>query len=523
MTRESLLVMLAGATLIGCATGAQRTEPKPKVAENWSTPRADVAKEVPVAPEAWWTVLEDDVLNGLIARAASANHDVRLASARVREARGSRRAAGAALMPSVRMNGSWTTSRTPEFQQPGSGSPIAGGVSVGPNGVSRSISIAGDRGSVSRNVTNGEATTSVNFADPVGEFDRTSNLFQAGFDATWELDFFGAERNAAKAAQANLEAVESTRRAVLVSVLAETALNYLDLRAAQRLREIAEKNIAAQDNSSRIARERFRVGLNSEFDATRAETQLATLRAQIPGLDHRAKQAMHRLATLVGDSPDALKELLSAASPLPAPPDVVSIGLPSDLLRRRADVRAAELQLAAADARIKVAVADLFPKFGITSNLSSQATNLAGLFSATNALWSLAPGVTWDILRWNYIRSNIEIQNARQEQAAIGYEQSVLNAIEDTETSLSAYVQERARRADLVLAVEGSQKSVAIANERYVRGLENYLGVLQSQQTLYATETDLLQSEVKVLTDLIALYKALGGGWESFEPGLAAN
>lgn len=524
MTRPMLLLVLASAALVGCATGAQRTAAHPKSPEGWSTPRGTVAEAAPVAPEAWWTVLHDDVLNGLIARAADANHDIRLATARVREARGARGAAGAALSPSIGLKGSWTTARTPEFQQPGEGSPVSGGVSVCPNGVSRNVSVRGDRATISRSANNGDATTSISFSDPVGEIDRTSNLFETGFDAQWELDFFGAERNAAKATQANLEAAEFTRRNVLVSVLAETAVNYIDLRAAQHLREIAEKNIVAQENSARIARERFRVGLNSEFDATRAETQLAALRAELPGLDQRATQAMHRLATLVGDSPGALKDLLGESAPLPAPPDVVSIGMPSELLRRRGDVRAAERQLDAADARIKVAVTDLFPKFSINGTLSTRASDLAGLFDGGNALWSLGPGVTWDILRYSYIRSNIEIQNARQEQAAIAYEQSVLNAIEDTETSLSAYVQERARRADLMAAVQGSERSVAIADERYRRGLENYLGVLQAQQTRYASETHLLQSEVAVLTDLIALYKALGGGWEALGPdSLAAG
>lgn len=515
MTRTLIILTLAGATLAGCATGAKRTEAKPHSPESWSTATGDRASSTDVAPEAWWTLLQDDVLNGLIARAAEANHDVRLAQARVREARGARGAAGAALSPSIRINGGWTTARNPDFQDVGSGSPLAGGVSVGPNGITRNVSISGDRATISRSVTNGEATTSVNFADPVGEFDRTSNLFQAGFDAQWELDFFGAERNTAKATQATLQAAEYARRNVLVSVMAEVAINYLDLRSAQHLRAIAEKNIAAQAASAQIARERFRVGLASEFDATRAETQLASLRAELPRLEHLATQAMHRLATLVGDTPGALKELLAEAAPLPNPPDVVSIGLPSELLRRRGDVLAAEQQLAAADARLKVAVTDLFPKFSLTGNLASQATNLTGLFDATNLLWSLGPGVTWDILRYSYIRSNIEIQNARQEQAAIAYEQSVLNAIEDTETSLSAYVQERARRADLSAAKSGSEKSVAIANERYTRGLENYLGVLQAQQTHYANETALLQSDVAVLTDLVALYKALGGGWEA--------
>ncbi len=515
--KQILFMLTVGAILSGCATGARYTEATPKVPTDWASEKAAGVTDEPVDVAAWWRFLQDETLNGVIDRVAKANYDVRLAEARVREARGARRAVGTSFMPSTGINASWTASQMAAEDFEDFGSPVSAGISNGPNGVSRNFSIRGDQLTFNRSADANGATNSISFNGEAPEgIERRSDLFQVGLDSQWEIDIFGGDRASLAAATANQLAVENNRNAVLVSVLAEAALAYVDLRAAQRQRDITVQNIAAQEETLNITRERFRVGLTAEFDAARAETQLATLRAELPPIENAVTQAMYRLALLSGEEPRALTETLSVAAPLPATPSEIAVGLPSDLLRRRADIRAAEAQLEAARARIKVAVADLFPKFFLNSSISGQGIGLGDVLTPAGRVWSLGPSVKWDILRSGYIRANIEVQNTRQEQAAIAYEQAAALAVDEVERALTAYAKENEHRAALQLAVAGAEKSVALANERYLRGLDAFLNVLQAQQQLFASRSALVASESAVLTNLIAVYKALGGGWEAF-------
>jgi len=523
--KRILYTLTVGALLTGCTTGARYTEATPKVPQDWSTEKSTGLTGEPVSAVEWWRFLQDETLSDIITRVAKANYDVRIAEARVREARGTRQAVGTTLLPSTGINASWTAAQrvSQDFQD--FGSPVAAGLSRGPNGVSRNFSIRGDQITFNRNADSNGATSGVTFTgeQPSG-LDRREDLFQVGLDSTWEIDIFGGDRASVTVADANVRAVENDRNAVLVTVLAEAALAYIDLRTAQRQRDITDQNILAQEEALNITRERFRVGLTAEFDTARAETQLATLRAQLPPLNNAETVAMYRLALLAGEEPSALKKTLSTPTPLPETPREIAVGLPSDLLRRRADIRAAEAQLDAANARIKVAVADLFPKFYLNGSLSGQGIGLGDVVTPAGRVWSLGPSVKWDILRSSYIRSNIEVQNTRQEQAAVQYEQAAAMAVDEVERALSGYATENEHRDTLKLAVDGAEKSVALANERYLRGLDGFLNVLQAQQQLYATRAALVASESSVLTNLIAVYKALGGGWEAFvDNGLAED
>jgi outer membrane protein, multidrug efflux system len=287
--------------------------------------------------------------------------------------------------------------------------------------------------------------------------------------------------------------------------------------ALQRLR-IAQQNIQTQQESVELTRVRFEAGLGTEVDVAQARTLLATTQAQVPGLEAARDAAAHRLGVLLGQTPGALVDELRRVDRIPAGPPAVPVGLPSELLRRRADVRRAERELAAATARIGVATADLFPRFALTGTLGVAATDAADVFTGASRFWSIGPQVIWPLFAGGRIRANIRVQEARQEVALAGYEQAVLVALEDTETALVRYGQEQARRQALERAVDASQLAVSLSRELYTRGLQDFLTVLDTQRALYATQDQLVQSEQAVAANLIALYKALGGGWEVAVP-----
>ncbi|MBI2432864.1 MAG: efflux transporter outer membrane subunit [Candidatus Hydrogenedentes bacterium] len=514
MSFASLLSFL----FAGCTTGPDYVRPEVAVPAAWSTPRAGGEVNQAVAVTEWWTTLNDPVLNDLVERSVAANHDLRIAEARVREARAARGFATAAFWPTLSANA--VASRTQIAEQnfaAAGGPPVTLGASADPAGISRSVTIRGQNLSVTRSVTGGVPSTSVSLAPGGGGggIDRTNNFFQLGFDAAWELDVFGGNRRALEAADADIEGAVETRRDVLVSLLSEVALNYIELRSAQNRLDILNQNILAQKNTVELTGARFEAGLTSELDTVRAQALLAELQSNVPRLQTQVETSIHRLGVLIGHAPGELGPELSPSAALPAAPAEVPVGLPSDLLRRRPDIRAAEREVAAATARIGEAMADLFPKFFLTGGISGQGSVLGDVFQGGNQLWSIGPGISWPILQGGRIRANIEVQNARQEQAAINYERSILLALEDVENGLVSFAKEQDRRASLEAAVAANQAAVRLANERYVNGLENFLDVLQAQQQLFQSQDELVQSQSFVLTNLIALYKALGGGWET--------
>jgi len=302
-----------------------------------------------------------------------------------------------------------------------------------------------------------------------------------------------------------------------VTLLAEVARNYVDVRSFQRRLEIAYSNIESQRQTVELSDARFKAGVVSELDVAQARAQLATTQSQVPVLETSLKQAIHALSLLLAREPNALLEELSSTAPIPAAPPEVPVGLPSDLLRRRPDIRSAERTLAAATARIGVATADLFPRFSLTGNFGFSAQDAADLFTAGSRTYGFGPSVSWPIFDAGRIRSNIEVQNARQEQALIQYEASVQSSLTDVENALVAFWKGQARRLALSEAVQANQRAVELSNELYSRGIGDFLSVLVSQRSLYLSEDDLAQSESDLTENYIALYKALGGGWEAFE------
>ena len=463
-----IVIVTAAVALSACSVGPDFVKPHPQMPSQWAEAPGNEASREPLELSRWWTIFRDPELTSLIERAVQANLDLQMAEARIREARAQRVVVGAAAYPEIGVGGEYSRSR--DSQNAG-----------------------------------GSAANSV----PEGV-----NLYQVGFDAAWELDVFGGVRRAVEAANADLAASVENRLNVLVTLLAEVARNYLEVRGSQTRLAVAEKNIFTQRQALEIARARYQAGLSSELDVAQAQAQLATTEAGIPQLETSMRQAIHQLGVLLGQPPASLLEELVATAALPGGPPEVPAGLPSDLLRRRPDVRQAEQELAAATARVGVATANLFPRFYLTGAVGQASIDASDFFESSSRFWSIGPTITWPVFTAGRLRAQVEVQNARQEQAAIKYEKTVLTALQDVESALAAYSREQITRDSLILAVKANRQAVDIANELYKRGLVDFLNVIVSQRSLNNSEDQLAQSAQRVSANLVALYKALGGGWE---------
>lgn len=429
----------------------------------------------PVDLARWWMDFRDPVLNSLIRRAISANLDLKIATARLRQARAQYGVTSAGNYPEVDIDGSATRQR---------------------------------------NSINGPELSSVP-SSAKSHVNPRYNLFQASFDASWELDIFGGQRRAVESAGADVQAAVENRRDALVSLLAETARNYIDYRALQRRLALTQQNIVSEEQSVKVTRARFSAGLTSDLDVARAEAQVKTTAAQLPAFREQLEASLQTLAVTLGTRGSDLRAELSPIEPIPMGTANLPVGLPSDLLRRRPDIRAAERQLASATAQIGVATADLFPKFSLTGSLGLQSEKLANFTDYGSRFWSIGPSVSWPIFSAGRIQANIHVQNAIQEQMLDSYKKTVLQALSDVETSLNAYTNERERRDQLADAVTAQQRALDLANQLYTQGVGEFLDVLDAQRSLFAAQDSLAQSDQAVASDLVSLYKALGGGWNT--------
>ncbi len=479
-----ILACMALAFLTGCTVGPDYRKPEVPVPANWGEAPKSVTT-TSADPARWWIVFNDEELDSLVERAVRSNKDLQLASARVWQARAERRVTASGAWPTVDATGSYTH-------------------------IDRNLSFAG--------FGTGSSGGSLATAGGSGKFD----LYEAGLDASWEVDVFGGVRRAVEAANANVAASQEDLRDTLVTLLGEVATNYIALRGNQYRIEVARRNVAAQRQMVEVTRGRFEAGLGTNLAIAQAEALLAATEAQIPALETSVKQSIHGLGVLLGIEPEALLTELSQEGVVPPVPSEVPVGLPSELLRRRPDVRRAERQLASATAQIGVATADLFPSFSLTGSLGYQSTKGSSLISPGSRYWTAGPSLRWPVFDAGKIRANIQVQTALQEQALITYENTVLTAIQDVENAIVAYSNGQAAREALVRAVDANRKSVEIAQDLYQRGLVDFLNVLQSQSSLYQSEDQLAQNDQQVATALVALFKALGGGWEILsEPTIA--
>lgn len=513
-------LVLLSALLTACMTGPDYTDPNLPVPEKWSESLEGGESAAGPPPVRWWNAFTDPTLDSLVRRAIEANLDLRTAEARVREARAGLLMAEADLWPQLNASASYQRSQS---VRPPSGPDASGRASAtlspaGLMGLGLTVTPAkGPSVTVSPDLTGGgnpTATVSMGTEGAGSTVKRQNGLYQAGFDASWEIDVFGGIRRANEAARAEVEAAEEHSRSVLTSVVAELALTYFELRGTQNRLDIARQNVKTLEDSLALVQSRFDAGLTNELDVKIAEAQLATTRSSIPTMEFIIKQAIHRLGVLLGSDPGALQDEVSAPTPLPSAPPEVLVGLPTDLLRRRPDVRQAERTLAAATARIGVATADLFPKFSLTGSFRGTDDTFEGLRLGDNHVWSFGPSVRWPVFDAGRIRANIQVQNARQEQALLGYEKAVRVSLEEVENALVLYAKEQNRLVELIAAVEANQKALDIAEDLYTNGLVNFLNVLDTQRSLFAAQDQLIQSKSAILKNLVSLYKALGGGWE---------
>jgi NodT family efflux transporter outer membrane factor (OMF) lipoprotein len=460
-----MMLALAISALSGCVTvGPDYTPPEMNVPGQWSAeltggviPERRGSKEL----AQWWSTLNDPLLTGLIEEAITANHDLRNARARVREARARRNISRTGLFPSVDASGSFSKRRGSE-----------------------------DTGSGAE-----------------------SELYRAGFDAGWELDLFGGTRRTVEAAEADLDASRENLRDVLVTLISEVAMNYIELQSARSRLSIAGANLAAQAETFSITQWRFKAGLTTELDVEQARYSLGQTRAQLPALEVSAQQAENRITVLLGKHPGSLKDRLADHSPVPVPPPDIAVGIPADVIRLRPDVRRAERWLAAETARVGVAAADLYPKFRLSGSIGVEALTFDNLFLYSSRTYGISPGFSWNIFDAGKIRQNIEVKNALQEQSLIQYEQAVLAALADVENALVAFTRERVRMESLREAAQAAQRASDLAQSQYLSGLIDFQAVLIAQRASLSLQDQVASSEADVISNLISLYKALGGGW----------
>lgn len=524
--------------LSGCTVGPAYKRPEVKVEPGFSelkqttsvNPKQQssqaISEAAPVSD--WWRVFGDSELNHLVDEAAARNYTLQIATARVRQARAERLMARADLFPQIGANAGYNRAR-------GSKNLV---LPLGPPGASGGGSSSGTGGSSGRTAKTVSADPP---ADPPGDPQPgatatpltpfgsgglpgvTTDLYQLGFDMDWELDIFGGTRRQIQAANAELQAAVESRRDIMVSLLAEVARDYLEMRGTQQRLEVAQETLADERQTLRLTESMYHSGLANELDVTRAAGQVATTASTIPPLEAGVRNLIHALSILLSREPDALSSELSRAKPLPPVPPRVPVGLPSELLRRRPDIRQAERQLAAATALIGSAKADLFPRFFITGSAGLDSTSVSHLLDWQSHYFLISPTVSWPLFQAGRIRANITLQKARRDAAMLQYRGVILLALQEVEDALANYTTQQGRRSALAEAKAQEQQALRFARERYENGLTDFLTVLDAQRSLLATQDTLALSNQTVCTDLVALYKALGGGWAVEEAGSGAK
>jgi len=477
--RSAVLAGTAG--IAGCAVGPDYHAAPGTSPAAWNSPVAQGLSDRAPPPKSWWASFNDSELDSLIGRAVQANLDLRVAEARMRQARAIRGGSAADFAPVVDASASAARARQSKNQ------PLLGALPLPP------------------------------------DFSFEYSVYQVGFDASWEIDLFGGKRRALEAATSDWQGAIEARNDALVSLSAEVARNYVELRGAQRRLGIARRNLDLQREALDLTRARLQGGMDTDLDVSRTAALLADVMAAIPPLETAERAAMYALAVLLARQPGELVGELSASAGVPAAPPEVPIGLPSDLLRRRPDVRRAERQLAAETARIGVAKSEWFPKISLTGDAGAESVSVGNWFEPGSRFWSIGPNVQWNALEFGRVRAQVRAQTAVQEAALAAYQKTVLMSLQEAENAIVAYAQEQNRHRALTDAVADDRRSLDLADSMYRYGRVNFLDVLDARRSLYTSEDQLALSDQAVIVDLVALYKALGGGWESLPqaPGLA--
>jgi NodT family efflux transporter outer membrane factor (OMF) lipoprotein len=465
----------------------------------------------PVDPD-WWAIFHDPILSGLMRRVAGSNLDVRTQEIRLAESRAQGRITGADQFPNLNGNASYTR----EYLSPrGVIGLLGGGGASGSNGAGSSVQASSNGlGGTQGGVPSAAATAG---KGSIPSF----NLFQAGFDSTWELDLWGRVRREVESAGASIEASGEARRQTLVTSLAELARDYVQLRGIQETLRITQENLKSAQESARLSNERFRGGLATDLDVANARAQVESTAAGIPQLEQQQEQMVNAISFLLGEPPGALSAELLPPQPVPPVPPTVPVGLPSDLLLRRPDIRQAEAQLHAATADIGEAKAEFFPKVSLSGSFALQAVKFKDLGNFGSRTFGIGPSVTIPIFEGGKLKGQLELREAQQKEAAINYQKVVLQAFHDVDNALIAYRAEQQRHDRLAAQVKQAQLALSLAQQRFREGLSDFLEVLTAQRTLLQAQQQLADSTTTISTNLVALYKALGGGWQNF--GMVEN
>jgi NodT family efflux transporter outer membrane factor (OMF) lipoprotein len=446
--------------------------------------------------EAWWTVFQDPTLERLEQRVATQNLDVQSASMRLRESRLQARIVAGGLWPTVDANASFEREKA---SQKGLLSLFGSGAGASTPGSEAS----GTLGSGAGGAPSGIASV---LSEPL-------NLWQYGFDASWELDLWGGARRALEAANATAQASQEDLRSELLEAMAEVARDYMTLRGVQAQRAIIEATAAADRDTASITGQRASAGLTPHQDLVSAEAEVDNVAAQLPSLGQQEAQLVNALSLLLGAPPDSLRDELGVAPPSQPALPPVPLGMPSELARRRPDIRSAEARLQAATAQVGVAAAQLYPSITLTGSFGLQALQFSNLGNWGARQYALGPSLTLPLFEGGRLRGTVELRKAQQQEAAIAYQHTVLSAWHDVANALIAYGSEQERLRRLNRAARDAEEVLQIALERYRSGIDPYLNVLTAQRTLLQYQLAAAQSVTSLQSNLIQLYKALGGGW----------
>jgi outer membrane protein, multidrug efflux system len=476
--KAPLLMLACALVLDACAVGPNYHAPDVSVPERFPEPSVAQGPDVDLAK--WWEQFGDAELQSLVARSLQSNLDLQTAASRIRQARAQEAIAGAAELPSVTATGTGAYIHAP------STSPLG---ALGGGG-------GGDGGGA-----------------PAGG-SSTTKIFSAGFDALWEVDVFGGARRGIEAARATTESAEWKYRDAQVSLSAEVAVDYLELCATRTQIRIVHDAIDRQQDAVGLLESGQRNGFISELDVNQQRAQLANTRAQLPVLEAQARATTHALAVLLARDPESLNAELMQADKMPETPATLPVGLPSDLLRRRPDIRAAERSLAAATAEVGVAVADLYPKFNLLGLASFTSNSPDGLFSSDN-LNKIGVGlIQWPLLQGGRTRARITLSEEQRQQAYLSYQKSVLSAVRDADDAIARLAGQHSRLDALLEAETAASSSLDIARSQATNGLVPYLNVLYADSTLLDVQNQIAQTRLALAQSTVSLFKALGGGWE---------
>lgn len=463
---KKLSVLAVSAILAACAVGPDYQRPDSKAPDEFVSTDATQFATADVESD-FWKAFNDEQLNSLIEEALAANHDIRIATARLREARAIRGEAQLDFAPTVTASAGQTESR-------------------------------------------GSARQALGFA-------RDQDYYDAGFDAFWELDFFGRIRRNVEANTALVQAAEAGVYSTQVSITAEVARNYFELRGSQQRLAVAQRNAENQRETLRITTARLDAGRGTQLDTSRAQAQLSATLATIPDFESDITRSILRLGVLTGKSPEALLPQLSTVQKLPTLPTTQNIGTPELLLRRRPDIMVAERQLASATAQIGVAVGDLFPRISFVGRWGFDAIDSGDLGKGSSESYAFGPSIQWAAFDLGRVRQQIKQREAATDRALAVYEQTVLQALEETDASMTAYVKAKVKQAHLQDSTTASLEAVTLARARYESGVADFLTVLDAERSALTAEDQLALSETQTATALLATYKALGGGFRPLD------